>query len=111
MCDCRKDTEARLLAHVQKDLPEGARHVSVKLAGYVMIFGGPVPVRNYMVANIEYVAPTKGTSKKPSVMRTRKATISMVGNYCMFCGEKYEKDAEVAIDHDKADGPLVEVQS
>ena len=92
MCDCKSKNEARLTEHFAKQLPEGATNLEVRLGGYALIFSEPACMKNYSDVTATYFAPTKGTSKKPSVMRERKETVKMVGNYCMFCGEAYIKE-------------------
>lgn len=92
MCDCRSKNEERLTEHFAKQLPEGATGLKVSLGGYAMIFSGPVSMKNYSEVTATYSSPTKGSAKKPSRMREQKETVSLLGNYCMFCGEKYDKD-------------------
>ncbi len=92
MCECRSKNEERLTEHFAKKLPEGATGLKVSLGGYAMIFSGPVSMKNYSEVTATYSSPTKGTAKKPSRMREQKETVSLLGNYCMFCGEKYDKD-------------------
>ncbi|WP_223466204.1 hypothetical protein [Pseudomonas sp. GL-RE-26] len=65
--------------------------MKVSLGGYAMIFSGPVSMKNYSEVTATYSTQTKGTAKKPSRMREQKETVSLLGNYCMFCGEKYDK--------------------
>lgn len=93
MCNCRSEIETRLVDHVKKQIPEGAVDLGVKLEGYAFMLGeGTLEMKNVMPIAISYRYPTKGTAKKPSVMREKKQTMNMQGNYCMFCGEKYDKD-------------------
>lgn len=89
MCDCRKRIETGVTDQVAAKLPEGTQQLRVSLQGYAMVFGGPVSSKQYMVAEITYQAPTKGTKHKPSVMRDRKDAVNIMASFCMFCGEKY----------------------
>lgn len=96
MCDCRKKDEARLREHFAATLPEGATDLEVSLGGYAMCFNGPVPYKNYSEVTATFRVPTKGTASKPSRMREQTKRVNLLGNYCMFCGEKYDKDEPVA---------------
>lgn len=105
MCECRSDIEKRLVEHVKAQIPESAVDLSVSLNGYAFMLGeGSLEMKNVMPISIAYRAPTKGTKTKPSVMRDKKQTMNMTGNYCMFCGEKYEKDepATAPVDNEDA---------
>ena len=53
-----------------------------------MMDGGVAKSRQVMPIEITYQAPTRA-----GVMRDKKQSMSMVANFCMFCGEKYEKDS------------------
>lgn len=97
MCDCRSKNEERLIEHFAKQLPEGATGLKVTLGGYAMIFSGPVSMKNYSEVTATYSSPTKGSAKKPSRMREHKETVSLLGNYCMFCGVEYPKNEAKAV--------------
>lgn len=89
MCNCRQETEARLLKAIPEQLPKGHAGLSVRLTGYaLMMDGGVAKSRQVMPIEITYQAPTRA-----GVMRDKKQSMSMVANFCMFCGEKYEKDS------------------
>lgn len=105
MCDCRKKNEARLTEHFAKQLPEGATGLKVSMGGYAMIFSGPVSSKNYCEVTATYSSPTKGSAKKPSRMREHKETVSLLGNYCMFCGEKYATEEPKAVAAASAEVP------
>lgn len=92
MCDCKSKNEERLTEHFAKQLPEGATGLTVSLGGFALILSGPVALKNYSEVTATYSAPTKGTTKKPSVMREKTQKVSLVGSYCMFCGVKYATD-------------------
>lgn len=92
MCDCKSKNEARLTEHFAKQLPEGAKFLRVELGGFALILSEPVAVKNVCEAVATYSVPTKGTAAKPSVLREKKEKVSLVGSYCMFCGEKYATD-------------------
>lgn len=86
MCDCRKQTELRLIDAVSQTLPEGHEALCVRLDGYALMMGeGVAKSRQVMPISITYRAPTRA-----GVMKDKKQSMSMMANYCMFCGEKYE---------------------
>jgi hypothetical protein len=88
MCNCRQETEARLLEHLPAQLPECHKNLSARLTGYALMFGdGKMQSRQVMPIDITYQAPTKA-----GVMKDKKKSMSMQANYCMFCGEKYDRD-------------------
>ena len=94
MCECRTNTTNRLKDHFAKTLPAGSTDISVNMEGYGLIMSGStMRSKNVCTVNIQYQVPTKAGG-----MKTKKEKTSMVGNYCMFCGEKYEKDEAAAID-------------
>lgn len=100
MCDCKKNNEARLREHFAAKIPAGATDLEVSLSGYAMCFTGPVPYKNYSEVTASFKVPTKGTTSKPSRLREQKQTVNLLGNYCMFCGEKYaveEPEAAAAV--------------
>jgi len=92
MCDCKKRDEARLREHFAAELPEGATDLQVSMGGYAMCFNSPAPYKNYCEVTATFKVPTKGSATKPSRLREQTKRVSLLGNYCMFCGEKYEKD-------------------
>lgn len=88
MCNCRKDIEAKLLEDIPTQLPAGHQRLSVSLEGYALMFGeGVMQSRQIMPIQVKYQAPTKA-----GVMKDKKQTMNMAASYCMFCGEKYDKD-------------------
>jgi hypothetical protein len=88
MCNCRQETEARLLEALPETLPKGHKNLSARLTGYALMFGGgEMQSRQIMPIEVTYQAPTKA-----GVMKDKKQSMSMQANYCMFCGEKYDKD-------------------
>lgn len=88
MCTCKQDTEARLLEALPAELPEGFKGLSARLTGYAMFFGGnQAQFKQVMPIEVTYQAPTKA-----GVMKDKKKSMSMLANFCMFCGEKYDKD-------------------
>jgi hypothetical protein len=90
MCNCKQETEAGLAEALPDQLPEGHEGLSARLTGYAMMIGdGVMHLRQVMPIAVTYRAPTKA-----GVMKEKKQSMSMQANYCMFCGEKYEKDAE-----------------
>jgi hypothetical protein len=90
MCDCRQKTEARLLNALPEQLPKDHANLRVSLAGYALMMGtGTAQSRQVMPIDITYQAPTKA-----GVMKEKKQKMSMMANYCMFCGEPYEKVEE-----------------
>jgi hypothetical protein len=92
MCNCRTDIEQKLHAHILTQIPEGSKDLCVRLNGYALLMGeGTLDMKNVMPIDIEYAAPIK---RKPGEFKVKHTTQNMTGNYCMFCGEKYEKDAE-----------------
>ena len=89
MCNCRQETEARLLESLPKLLPEGHQNLSARLTGYALMMGnGTMQSRQIMPIDITYQAPTKA-----GVMKDKRQSMSMQANYCMFCGEKYPEAA------------------
>lgn len=92
MCNCREEIEARLLECAKGDVPEGAKDLSVSLKGYgFAIVGNRMEMRNVMRGSVDYQAPVK---KHPGTFRQKSEPINIVGSYCMFCGEKYQKDEQ-----------------
>jgi hypothetical protein len=88
MCTCKQDTEARLLEALPAELPEGFKGLSARLTGYAMMFGGQrAQFKQVMPIEVTFQVPTKA-----GVMKDKKRSMSMLANYCMFCGEKYDKD-------------------
>ena len=88
MCDCRQKTERRLLEALPAQLPEGHKNLSARLTGYAIMLGdGVMASRQVMPIDITYQAPNRA-----GVMKDKKQSMSMQANYCMFCGEKYDKD-------------------
>jgi len=94
MCECRTNTTSRLTDHFAKNLPEGSTNLSVNMDGYGLIMSGStMRSKNVCPVTVQYQVPTKAGGWK-----NKKEKTSMVGNYCMFCGEKYEKDEAADID-------------
>lgn len=88
MCNCRQETERRLLEALPDQLPEGHQNLSARLTGYALMLGeGLMVSRQIMPIEVTYQAPTKA-----GVMKDKKQSMSMQANFCMFCGEKYDKD-------------------
>lgn len=88
MCNCRKETEARLLEALPEQLPAGHKNLSARLTGYALMFSdGAMQSCQVMPIEVTYQAPTKA-----GVMKDKKQSMSMKANFCMFCGEKYDKD-------------------
>lgn len=85
MCNCKQETEHRLLESLPAQLPEGAQDLRVSLGGYAVVLetGG---YRQSLPIEINYKLPTKGCS-----LRVKRSTMNMLANYCMFCGVKYEQ--------------------
>ena len=83
-----------MLEALPAQLPAGHEGLSARLTGYALMMGdGAVAKsRQVMPIDIEYRALTRA-----GVMKTKKQSMSMMANYCMFCGEKYEKDEEVVV--------------
>lgn len=90
MCNCRVETEARLMKAIPEQLPEGHRNLRVSLGGYALIMGeSGAQSRQVMPIAITYEAPNRA-----GAMKDKKQSMSMMANYCMFCGEKYEKTTD-----------------
>lgn len=89
MCECRENTEKRLVERVRGQIPAEATGLSVSLEGFALIFGGEdgITMKNYMPVKIEYSAPNRKGN-----IKLKKESLNMMGNYCMFCGVKYEKE-------------------
>lgn len=81
MCDCREIFEKKAVEHYPEII--GAK---ATLAGYMIIPFGQ------QYAECEVVGTR--TTTKGKVIKS-KATINVLGSFCMFCGEKYDK-AEAA---------------
>ncbi|MBL4833621.1 MAG: hypothetical protein JKY26_06555 [Pseudomonas sp.] len=102
MCQCKTEIQKRLHDHHLPQLPDGSADLKVLLNGYAIIFGDKGSMtKNVMPIEIEYQTPMKngGTKKK-------KITQNMVGSYCMFCGEHYEKAEKLRLQ--SAAGPDLE---
>ena len=70
-------------------LPEGHTDLRVSLTGYALMMGdGGAKSRQVMPISIEFRAPTRA-----GAMKDKKQSMSMVANFCMFCGEKYDKES------------------
>lgn len=88
MCNCRKDIEQRLLNSAKSDHPGSTDH-TMKLTGYALVCGDDGwSSKQIMPIEGSYTIKTK--AGKPV---TKKIKASMCANFCMFCGEKYEKDS------------------
>lgn len=95
MCDCRSRIESGVLESYSERLTAaGATGIEVSLQNYAMVFKGPVPFKQYAVAEISYTRHTKGTAAKPSRPMAKKETINVLASYCMFCGEKYATEED-----------------
>ena len=92
MCECRQKDTARLREHFAARIPEGAVDLEVIMGGFAMCFSGSVPFKNYSEVTATFKVPTKGSASKPSRLRQQTQKVSLLGNYCMFCGEKYERE-------------------
>lgn len=85
-CSCHSDSEKRLKDHVEKQLPEGSRNLSVELQGYVFGMGDDgMTHRAACPVAIEYQTP-----KKAGGMKTVKQKSFLRASFCPFCGQKYE---------------------
>lgn len=92
MCDCKQNTERRLVEALSEpgQLPKGAERVEARLTGYaVMVEGNTMRYRQVMEIDVQYRVPVKTGG-----LKTKKQKLSMAANYCMFCGEKYNKDTD-----------------
>jgi hypothetical protein len=88
MCDCAKTVEERAIEKIRAQLPEGSQGFSVELQGFAWLLGGSVSMKNKLNLHIEYDAP-----KKKGGFTRKNQDMSMIGSYCMFCGEKYPESA------------------
>ncbi|SDJ39803.1 hypothetical protein [Pseudomonas abietaniphila] len=88
MCNCAKTVEESAKEKIRAQLPEGSQDFSVELQGYAWLLGSSVSMKNKLNLHIEYEVP-----KKKGGFTRKKQDMSMVGNYCMFCGEKYPEAA------------------
>lgn len=88
MCNCATEVETAAREKIRGKLPEGARDFTVELQGFAFILSGDVGMKNKLNLRIEYEVPKK---KGGGFMR-KKQDMSMLGSYCMFCGEKYDKE-------------------
>ncbi|MCE0464866.1 MULTISPECIES: hypothetical protein [Pseudomonas] len=88
MCNCATEVEAAAKEKIRAKLPEGSRDFSVELQGFAWLLGGTVSMKNKLNLHIEYEVP----KKKGDGFQRKKQDMSMLGSYCMFCGEKYDKD-------------------
>ncbi|WLI37711.1 hypothetical protein PSH74_15615 [Pseudomonas hefeiensis] len=88
MCNCATEVEAAAKEKIRAKLPEGSRDFSVELQGFAWLMGGTVSMKNKLNLHIEYEVP----KKKVDGFQRKKQDMSMLGSYCMFCGEKYDKD-------------------
>lgn len=92
MCNCASDVEARAKEKISSQLPEGSRELQVELEGYAFLLGSSVSMKNKLNLHVEYEVP-----KRNGGFARKKQNLSMIGTYCMFCGEKYDKDEVPAV--------------
>lgn len=92
MCNCATEVEAAAKEKIRNQLPEGWQDFTVELQGFAFILSGDVSMKNKLNLHIEYEVPKK---KGGGFMR-KKQDMSMLGSYCMFCGEKYDKEPVAA---------------
>lgn len=85
MCNCKKEIEAKYLAHFQEEQPK-AEAVKASLdSNYALVFTNPAKMVGFMNITGSYVARTaKG---KPV---NRKISVPITFSYCPFCGEEIE---------------------
>ena len=88
MCNCATEVETSAKEKIRGKLPENARDFTVELQGYAWILGGTVSMKNKLNLHIEYEVP----KKKGDGFQRKKQDMSMLGSFCMFCGEKYDKE-------------------
>lgn len=88
MCNCAPEVEAKAKEKIATQLPDGAQSLTVELQGMAMILGKTLETKNKLNLHVEYQA-----SKRGGGFKTVKQDLSMIGSYCMFCGEKYPEVA------------------
>jgi hypothetical protein len=92
MCDCATEVEAAAKENIRGKLPEGCQDFTCVLEGFAWILSGDIGMKNKLNLHIEYQVP----KKKGGGFIRKKQDMSMLGSYCMFCGEKYDKDEPAA---------------
>ena len=88
-CECFNEYLFKVQEQVMPQIPEGAAEISFSWQNRVFLMsGGDYSAVNPKV-EIEYRKPKKGGGFAKGMTRD---TISIMANYCAFCGRKYQKD-------------------
>ncbi|WP_138438548.1 hypothetical protein [Marinobacter alexandrii] len=90
-CNCFSEYLEKVKEKVSPQIPEGADEVSFVWQNRIFLVSGadysPVNPR----VEVEYRKPKKGGGFAKGMTRD---TISIMANYCAFCGRKYEKEGD-----------------
>lgn len=78
MCDCRALFEGKAVEHYPEI--DGAK---ATLSGYMLIPSG--------IQYLECAVEGTRTTAKNKVVKVKK-TVNALGKFCMFCGDKFDKD-------------------
>jgi len=87
-CNCREETEAKLVELLKETTPEAHSH-KAELQGYgFTIIGNKMESRGFMEVKTSAVHQLKKGGEK-----AKTKTMSMFFSYCPFCGVKATKEA------------------
>lgn len=90
-CECRKELEAAIRKHFEKNLPEGFTDYDASFQGYGFAMQG-----NRLTAPfyIEYKGEVQVPKKNGGGMRGQKIKTAMVAKFCPFCGKAAEPEED-----------------
>lgn len=80
MCDCREKLEDKAAKHY----PD-IENAKATMSGFMLIPSG----HQYLECEIEGTR----TTSKGKIIKAKK-TINVLGAFCMFCGDKFDKEAK-----------------
>ena len=89
-CNCFKDRLKGVEPKILSQIPDGAIDIDIRWQNYSFFFGGGdySPVNPKI--NIEYRAIKKNGAPAKNL---KKSDVSIIADYCCFCGRKLDKDS------------------
>lgn len=88
MCNCKTEIEQKMAAAFMETLPVGSQNLTAELKNYNLLMGGngELEQKNLAAVKFTYTDPSTGNTKP------KKATMTITGNFCMFCGERFGRE-------------------
>jgi hypothetical protein len=87
MCNCKVEVEEMLAGKLAGSLPTGTQDVRASIAGFALLMGQGQQLvhKNQVQVQFTYTVPGNNGPE------LKKQKMALTGNFCMFCGERYDR--------------------